>query len=82
MKYEKPVVEVVRFDNHEVFMTGSISHAEVLSSGLKECYSVTWAGRTSNQGNYPLIDCRDVVFGNGVRKNDQVYSVPCITYHH
>ena len=90
MKYEKPTVEIISFDNQEVFMTasgegggggGGITHADVVASGLRECYSVAWAGRYSLENtSWPIIDCKDVVFGNGNRKNDRTYSVPCKTY--
>ncbi len=79
MNYEKPQLEVIMYDM-DVFMATSFASSPFATSGLNDCKAVTWSGRNSLDGGYPLIDCRDVTFGNGNHKNDQLYSVPCKTY--
>ena len=85
MTYQKPQAEIIKFD-FDGFMTASaiyngITPEEVATSGLGGCFVVSWNATNSNAGGYPMINCGDVVFGNGTRKNDRVYSIPCKTYY-
>ena len=92
MKYEKPTAEVVEFEGMSFMASsgiscfavhgGSMTDAEVASSGLSQCGQVSWNGTYSNENPaWPLINCSAVTFGNGTYKNDQVYTIPCKTYH-
>ena len=81
MKYEKPQMEIIKFDEYEIFMAASLNAEELGKVGLRGCKSVTWSGRYSNENpNWPIVDCRGVTFGNGKYKDDQTYSVPCKSF--